>query len=355
MTPHITIKEIAKLAGTSVSTVSRVLNNSPSVSPAKRARIQAIIDDNHFAPNMLARGMVSKTTKTLAVVVSDIGNPYFTDLVSQIEQITRGFGYTLILVNTMTAGGTKSANSTQIEVAAFASIAERQVDGVLILGGEIDSESVSQSYLEALNRLNAKTPIVIIGQKVAGCDAHFVERDQARSVALITQHLLALGNRRIAFIGGEPGIRVTTQRLAAFRTTMATYAQVDEALIVLNDYYPQSGYDAMRQLLTSGQALPDAVVAINDRVAWGAMRCLADHDLAVPNDIAVGSCDSFPNGEFMVPRITTVDQHNERLGRIAIDQLFALIDHKQPAAAAETHLPELIIRESCGAQLKAQH
>jgi len=198
--------------------------------------------------------------------------------------------------------------------------------------------------------LNDQTPVVIIGQKVAGCKALFVERDQFRSSEIITQHLLALGHRRIAFIGGEPGIRITSQRLTAFKKIMNIYAKVDDQLVILNDYYPQSGYDAMNKLLNSDVKLPDAIVAINDRVAWGIFRAMHDHGLESPDDIAVGSCDAFPNGEFMTPRITTVNQHNESLGKIALHYLFQLIDHKNLEQIEETHLPELIIRESCGAK-----
>lgn len=354
MKSKITIKDIAKLAGTSVSTVSRVINDSPSVSAEKRNHIKKVIADNNFQPNMLARGMVSNKTQTLAVVVSDINNPYFTDLISQIEIISRNAGYTLLLINTMTAGKMNKANSAQLEIDAFKNILERHVDGVLILGGEIDRESVATDYLNALNELNDQIPVVIIGQKIDGCNALFVERDQFRSAEIITQHLLALGNRRIAFIGGEPGIKITSQRLAAFKQTMNIYSKVDDHLIILNDYYPQSGYDGMNVLLNSEEKLPDAVVAINDRVAWGIFRALHDHNLNSPDDIAVGSCDAFPNGEFMTPRITTVNQHNESLGKIALHFLFQLIDNKELNRTEETHLPELIIRESCGAKKRGE-
>lgn len=350
MKNNITIKEIAKMADTSVSTVSRVLNNSPSVSKEKRERIKKVIANNNFQPNMLARGMVSNKTQTLAVVVSDINNPYFTDLISQIEVISRKNNYTLLLINTMTASKNAPEVNVQLEIEAFKNISERHVDGVLLLGGEIDRDLVDKTYLNSLNELNEQIPIVIIGQKVKGCKALFVERDQFLSAELITQHLLALGHRRIAFIGGEPGIKVTTQRLTAFKKIMNIYSQIDDKLIILNDYYSQSGYDGMNHLFDSIEALPDAVVAINDRVAWGIFRSLQDHNLKSPDDIAVGSCDSFPNGEFMVPRITTVNQHNEFLGKIALHYLFQLMNHDVLENTEETHFPELIIRESCGAK-----
>ncbi|GEO58278.1 LacI family DNA-binding transcriptional regulator [Companilactobacillus bobalius] len=347
---HITIKEIAKLSGTSVSTVSRVLNNSPSVSPAKRAKIKNIIEQTHFQPSMLARGMVSRKTNTLAVVISDINNPYFTDLLSQIGEIAHRSGYTLLLINTMTAGN-NSKNSVQIEIDAFQSIEERKVDGVLILGGEIDKEEINKNYIEALNILNEHIPVVIIGQKVNGCNATFVERNQSQSVSIITRHLLALGHKNLAFIGGQPGIRVTSQRVNEFKKVLNIYSPSKNQQVILTDFYTQSGYDAITELLNSRKPLPEAIVAINDQVAFGAIRCLQDHQIEVPTDIALGSCDEFPGSEFMIPRITTVNQHNEKLGKIALFYLFNLIENKDFETIETNDLPELIIRESCGAHL----
>jgi len=350
MKNNITIKEIAKIADTSVSTVSRVLNNNPSVSDIKRKKIKEVIAENHFQPNMLARGMVSNKTQTLAVVVSDINNPYFTDLISQIEVISRASGYTLLLINTMTAGKMNQKNSVQLEIEAFENISERHVDGVLLLGGEIDREHVAKNYLNSLNELNNQIPVVVIGQKVQNCKALFVERDQYLSSEIITQHLLALGHKKIAFIGGEPGIKITNQRLTAFKKIMSIYSKVNDNLIVLNDFYPQSGYDGMTKLLKSDNPLPDAVVAINDRVALGIFRALHDNGLNSPTDIAVGSCEAFPDGESMIPRITTVNQNNKSLGKTALYYLFQMINKASLNTLEETHLPKLIIRESCGAR-----
>ncbi|MFC6176971.1 LacI family DNA-binding transcriptional regulator [Companilactobacillus huachuanensis] len=347
----ITIKEIARLSGTSVSTVSRVLNDSPSVSPIKRAKIKEIIEQTHFQPSMLARGMVSSETKTLAVLVSDINNPYFTDLLSQIGEIAHRSGYTLLLIDTMTAGKRRSENGSQLEIEAFQNVEERKVDGVLILGGEIDKEDIDADYMSALNRLNQKIPVVIVAEKVGGCEATFVERDQQHSVSVITQHLLALGNRKIAFIGGQRGVRVTTSRVKAFKKIMSVYSKVDDKEIILTDFYSQSGYDAVTQLLKEEKDLPDAIVAINDQVACGAIRCLSDNGIKVPEDIVIGSCDEFPGSEFMIPRVTTVNQHNEKLGKIALIHLFERISGKKMEVNDSLNLPELVIRESCGAKI----
>ncbi|MGL4696545.1 LacI family DNA-binding transcriptional regulator [Enterococcus larvae] len=349
MKKNITIKEIAKKSGVSVSTVSRVLNNHPSVSPVKRAKVQAIIEEESFQPSMLARGMVSNQTKTLAVVVSDITNPYFTSLVSEIELASQDQHYSLLLFNTMTAGHKKKPDGSFIEKDTFNTILEKKVDGVLILGGEIDRDNPNPDYLKALNQLNKQIPVLIIGQAQKDCTCSFLERDLEKGVFLAMQHLLALGYRRIGFIGGESGVKITTQRVQAFEKALSLYSTFDASLLYLSDFYTEDGYQSMTKIIQEQETLPDAVLAINDRVAIGAFRALKDKQLSCPEDIAIASCDAFPDGEYQIPRITTINQHNQILGQLAVKRLLKLIN-EEPLGAIDLHSPDLIIRESCGIQ-----
>lgn len=349
MKKNITIKEIAKKSGVSVSTVSRVLNNHPSVSPVKRAKVQAIIEEESFQPSMLARGMVSNQTKTLAVVVSDITNPYFTSLVSEIELASQDQHYSLLLFNTMTAGHKKKPDGSFIEKDTFNTILEKKVDGVLILGGEIDRDDPNPDYLKALNQLNKQIPVLIIGQAQKDCTCSFLERDLEKGVFLAMQHLLALGYRRIGFIGGESGVKITTQRVQAFEKALSLYSTFDASLLYLSDFYTEDGYQSMTKIIHEQETLPDAVLAINDRVAIGAFRALKDKQLSCPEDIAIASCDAFPDGEYQIPRITTINQHNQILGQLAVKRLLKLIN-EEPLGAIDLHSPDLIIRESCGIQ-----
>ena len=348
---QVTIKEIASRCGVSVSTVSRVLNDSPSVNPTKREKIQKVIDELGYQPSMFARAMVSKQTYTFAVVVSDITNPYFTSLVYEIEQYSKKVGYSVLLINTMSAGKNKDQASYEREIDNFKTIKEKQVDGVIVLGGELDRERIDEAYLQQLNKLDEEIPVVVIGHSHEGCQCTFIERDLDKGVRLLTQHLLALGYRKIGFIGGEPGIIITERRLKAFRETLSIYGQVDEDYIILNDYYIKDGYHAMRQLIAQDKELPTALVAINDDVAMGAIRALADAGLSCPQDIKIGSCDYFMNSEYHVPRITTIDQHNEYLGEVAVKKLLHFIDTNQEDIPF-IHEPELMIRESCGVYLQ---
>lgn len=351
MKKNITIKEIAKKSNVSVSTVSRVLNNHPSVSPSKRAKVQAIIEKEGFQPSMLARGMVSNKTKTIAVVVSDVTNPYFTSLVSEIELASSKEQYSLLLFNTMTAGRQKKADGSFIERDTFHTILEKKVDGVIILGGEIDRDTPQPEYLAALEQLNQQVPVLIVGQKQENSSCSFLERDLQKGIFLSVQHLLALGNRRIGFIGGEKGVKITTQRVEAFEAVLSLYSRFDPSLIYLSDFYTEDGYQSMTAMIQQQETLPDALLAINDSVAIGAFRALTDHGLNCPKDIAIASCDSFPNGDYQIPRITTINQHNQFLGKLAVKRLLKLIN-EEPLETIELHSPDLIIRESCGIERK---
>ena len=350
----ITIKEIAKYCGVSVSTVSRVINNNPSVNPEKRKKIQDAIDLLGFQPNMLARGMVSKETKTFAVVVPDITNPYFTSIIFEIEQNCKDQGYSLLLVNTMSAGKSKDASSCLYEIEHFKKLKEKQVDGIIVLGGEIDKINVDDRYIETLNQINKSIPIIIVSQKENKCECTFIERNQEKGVIALTQHLLALGHRDIGFIGGEPGVKITEARLHSFKNTLSIYSRINENHIILSDYYIKDGYDAMRQLIAQDEPLPTAIIAINDNVAMGAIRALADAGIYCPRDIKVVSCDYFYNTEFYIPRLTTIDQHNEFLAQFIVKKLISLI-HNEQINLEFYHEPELIIRESCGTYLEEHH
>jgi LacI family transcriptional regulator len=349
----LTITEIAEKSGVSVSTVSRVLNNSPSVSKEKRERIQKIIDQYNYTPSIFARGMVNYKTKNIGVILPDITNPYFASLFLQVESFALKNMYATILFNTMFSRNLQKFETPLTEEDYFKIILEKQVDGVLILGGQIDKENISESFIQALNLLHEKVPVVIVGSRIEGCTCLFVERNLKQGVTSIVRHFTALGHERIGFIGGEPGIRVTSSRIEAFKDSMRAHGrEVKEQYIVTSDYYAPDGYTAMVQLLEdSGERLPTAVIAINDMVALGAIRAMKDRRLQCPEDIAIASCDQFLHSDYSIPRLTSMDLHNEYLGRMAVLQLVSAINGSEEAISIQ-HMPELIVRESCGAMRK---
>lgn len=351
MNKNVTIYQIAKESGVSVSTVSRVLNNSPHVSPKSLEKVRRVIDKYNFSPSTLARAMISNRTETLGVILPDITNPYFSSLFLEIQRYALKFHFSIVLCNTLYGGSSHGVSSPFNETQYFQMMADKKVDGVIITGGEIDKEEVSEEYMKALRNLNRQLPVVIIGQNDDHCGCIFLDRNPAGGVVALVQHLAALGNQRIAFVGGEPGVKQTRARLEAYKNTLELLRiPFDQELVALSDYYWEDGYQAMKHILESNTEKPSAVVAINDMVAIGAVRAINDKGLRVPEDIAIASCDQFFESEYVTPRLTSLDQQPEYLGRIAIMTLLGAINGTTDPVQIE-HTPKLIIRESCGAKL----
>ena len=194
----LTIYEIAKLSGVSVSTVSRVLNNSPYVSSKTKEHVTDIINQYHFSPSTVARAMISNQTQTLGVIISDITNPYFSELYLEIQRYAVDFGYSLILCNTFYGGSSHGVSDAIPENSYFQTMLDKKVDGVLILGGEIDRDQISDSYKEALNRLGSQVPVVILGQTIPDCCCTFINRNFSGGVSALIHHLLAAALRGAA-------------------------------------------------------------------------------------------------------------------------------------------------------------
>lgn len=345
MKKNLTIKDIAELAKVSIATVSRVLNNNSWVSDKTREKVQKVIDEHNFSPNLMARSMISRKSMTLAVVVSDITSPYFATLVEQIEKSCLLAGYKIVLFDTQSANKRTDSSQVIAEDQIFSSIIDSQLDGVIILGGNIDYLNIPEGYLDGLQKLIATLPVIVVGRKLAHYDYTCLQRDQVNCVKMVTEYLLEKGHREIAFIGGSPGVYMTGLRVNAFRDALRkAEIDADNAQIIETNFYSRHGYEAISQLLKSGRALPQALLAINDRVAMGAIRALKDNGLNVPDDIAVASCEYFPGSEYYIPRLTTVDHQNNVLGQQVIRQMMTLLQDMLPDTSAI--IPQLITGES---------
>ena len=345
----ITIYDIAAMSGVSVSTVSRVINNGAHVSPRTKAKVDAVIRQTNYSPSSVARALNSIGTKTLGVIISDITNPYFSSLYLEIQRYAVECGYSILLFNTFYGGSSHGVSGSISETQYFSILLDKKVDGVLILGGEIDKDTISEEYLSGLKRLSGKVPVVILGEEIEGTGCSFISRHIGGGVSTLVSHLAALGRRKIAFVGGEPGVKITTIRLDIFRRTMQSLAiPVREDLIALTNYYTADGYEAMNRLLKDPETIPTAVIAMNDAVAIGVLRAMKDKGLRAPEDISVVSCDQFPIGEYYTPRITSLDRNDAYLGRFCIMTLLNLVN-KQENVTITSPNPKLVIRESCGA------
>lgn len=220
------------------------------------------------------------------------------------------------------------------------------MDGVLVAGGQADLVRLRPEYLRGLEAMGERLPVVVLGSPVENSRCQFIQRERGQGVRMAMDYLFSLGHRQIAFVGGETDVAITEQRLGAYGDALAALGlPFDPRLIATSDYYAPDGWRATGRLLGRGAPFT-ALVAMNDSVALGAYRALADHSLRIPEDVSVISCDQFFDAEYFVPRLTALDQHNELLGRSVIS---ALLDKMNGAIQSQPLklYPELVVRESC--------
>ncbi len=345
MKPSVTITEIAKECGVSIATVSRVLNGKGPVAPSTKAQIEAVIEKYHYSPNSLAQSLVRRQSQSLGVIMPDITNPYFSTLFTEVERAAHNSSFSVILCNTMFRSSSLLDQKVSSEEVYFQMMLDKKVDGVLIAGGQIDLMEVSEEYISALSRLASSIPVVVIGRTLPDIPCTFVDKETREGVSIALKHLMAQGHRRIAFVGGEEHIYTTDFRLKAYRETLEKmHLEYVPELVSLSDYYMPDGYTAAAVLLER-QVPFTAMLAMNDNVALGAVRAIRDQGLSVPEDIALVSCDQFYNGDYLLPRLSSVDRHNNALGKYVIQLLLNAIQETDTPVDAPL-LPQLIVRES---------
>ncbi len=341
----VTIVQIAKESGVSIATVSRVLNGSAPVAEETRKRVLDVIKARRYRPNGLARSLIRRRSMTVAILMPDIANPYFSAMFEAFEACARESGYSVLLCNSAFRASRREEMGAR-EAAYFRMMLDKQVDGVLIVGGQADLCEVSEDYRTALRELAEAVPVVVLGETIEDVDCLFIQRERGQGVFAAASYLASLGHRRIAFLGGEAGVGITHERLDAYRLALdALGLERDEALVSLSDYYASDGYRAARALLERKTPFT-AALAMNDSVALGAVRALRDASLSVPEDVSVISCDRFPLADYAVPRLSGIEQHNEIFGRFVINALFGAMQGERGPILLE-HRPELIIAESC--------
>ncbi len=347
MSRNVTIIEIAKESGVSTATVSRVLSGTAPVSPKTKARVQEVIQKYNYSPNQLAQGLILRQSKTLGMIIPNITNPYFSTLVGVIERAAHKANYSVILCITSFTAASYRESGQEAEESYFQMVLDKKVDGVIIAGGHIDLCQISDAYKNALTHLASSIPVVVIGQKIPDVPCCFVNKEHEKGIVIAIRYLASLGHKRIGFVGGEPGIIITESRLQTYRTTLAQLKlDTSPELVSLSDYYLPDGYNAAKKLLELDEPAT-AMLAMNDNIAIGAIRAISDYFLSVPDDIALISCDQFMDGNFLTPRLTSLDRHTERLALHVIRLLLSMIQNTPPPDEPDLY-PNLIIRESSG-------
>jgi len=333
----ITIYDIAKEAGVSPSTVSRVLTNNANVRKEKKEKVLALIEKYNFKPNVLARGLADTKTRTIGILAADVRNPYYASLYVACEKAAKEAGYTVILCNFL---------SDPMEERRLLEVLENQkVDAIIQFGGRVDDLVTSEEYIDIINVLQEKIPVVITG-KLDGTRCHAVRIDAMKAMDLILEHLILLGHEQIAMVGGSNTVLSTFEKRQRYKQIMKSHGfDYDPELIDgEGDYNYDTGYNVMSRMLDEGKK-PTAVVAINDFTAIGVMRCIKERGLRIPEDIALVSYDNTYMTEMVYPKITSIDYNYEEYGKSLVSAAVRLIRGEE-VETLKMVTPTLVVRES---------
>ena len=336
-----TIYDVAERAGVSIATVSRVLSGG-SASPAARQKVERAISVLGYQP-AAPRRLQERAGygKTLALVISNLSNPYYADLASGAEEAARRNGYALqIYCHDL---------SEAISPALINQLIDHQPAGAVLVGSMVENGSDSE-LLSLLMRLRQEMPLAIIGPAIPGLDCINITSDLGLSVRKSIAHLISMGHKRIAFIGGSSSIRSASAREQAFCNEMERRGMEVLRTGAESGFTPRDGEMCVARLFASlpeGKR-PTALIAINDLVALGALRELNRLNLRVPEDVALIGCDNQFFTPYLNPPLTTVDLHPADHGKNAVSELINAISGGMVYSFSQIRECSLIIRESCG-------
>lgn len=324
-----TILDVALKARVSIATVSRVVNNSShKVNPTTRKNVLKVIRELDYRPNALAKGLLMKKTMTIGIIIPDISNPYYAEIVRGIQDTADQFGYAIILLNT-------DRNQDRI-IKHIYFLREKSADGIIFSGGTIHGEKVLSSLKELRER------VVVIGRHRVDFPAVVI--DNIGGAARATQHLIGLNHKRIGFIGGPDKSTSSRDRLSGYKNTLIQNGcPIDKNLIKKGDLTPRSGYLLAKELVQKERLT--AIFAANDQMAFGAIRAAKELGLRVPIDLSVMGFDNIPFSSYFDPSLTTVEIPMYPIGTAAMEMLVNLISEKN-AEKLRWFDTKLLIRDS---------
>lgn len=327
------LEDIARAAGVARSTVSRALADSPRVKPATRQRIQQLARELGYVPNAVARGLTTKRTYNLGIMVLDIGKPYTAELVREIDQVAQGFGYRLIL-----------SHRGPVPERALISISlllQQRVDAIIV-----PEPALPDLYLPLLER--STLPLIIINKRNGPC---FVGTDNFGSARMGVIYLLDLGHKRIAYIGSYSEAEENRERQLGYEQTLLDEGVMPDtalSVVIAEPSLPAAGWRSMEKLLNLSQP-PTAVFCYNDLTAIGAMGAAHAAGLNVPRDISILGFDGISMGSYSAPPLTTMAQQKKRLAELSVEMALRMIAGDAPVQSEP--LPAILTVRSSTAPL----
>ena len=328
-----TIRDVAKAAGVSVSTVSRVLNDKDDVAPETYRKVQTVIKELGYASNLAAKSMRSRSTNVIGLIIPDVVDPFSIQIIKGVNQAIADLDYDLIVY---TGGDIRKESSAEHERRYVSLLGSSITDGVIVV-------------TPAATSFSTASPVVVIDPNnvTPACPA-VIATNRAGALAAI-EYLTSLGHRRIGFIGGRPELQSAVRRLLGYKDGLRQAGiPLDPDLIQAGDYSRPTG-GACAQRLLSLPDPPTAIFAANDQSAIGAIQAIHQAGLGIPDDVSVVGFDNIPEASYIHPGLTTVDQFIEELGCVATEMLLNLIDGESLESNVYKIPTQLVVRDSCRA------
>jgi DNA-binding LacI/PurR family transcriptional regulator len=325
------IKKVAERAKVSTATVSRLLNKTSYISPETAKKVWTAIEELGYYPNINARGLASGRSHLLGLIVSDIVNPFFPELVKSFEECAVEKGFELIMANTNYDPARTAMRVRQL--------IERRVDGVAVMTSEMDQALIDELSTRGI-------PIVFLDTGELQENISNIRIDYEQGISEAANHLLDLGHRRIGFISGPPDLKSSKIRRSAFLRFLRQHGIIEKKeLVTTGNHKISGGRAAMTQLLELSER-PTAVLASNDLTAIGALQAVRNHGLHVPEDISLIGFDDIALAASTDPPLTTVNVSRVRVAEAAFNSLFELIDGEPEIGREVLVETKLVIRES---------
>ena len=334
-----TIRDVAKLAGVAPITVSRVINDSGYVNQKTRKRVEAAIEELGYVPNMLGPSLRFKQTMTLAMVITDITNPFWTTVTRGVEDVAQAHGYSTILCNT------DESEAKQEQYLQM--LLRRRIDGILLVPASSSPDPIRLIRQQGI-------PVVVLDRQVPGVEVDIVRADSETGAYQLTQHLLSLGHRQITMLAGPKSTSTAIDRLDGFcRAIREAGLSMDDMQILWGSFTQESGYSMAREALANTPR-PTAFFAANNFIAIGAMWAMREQSIRVPEDVALVAVDDIPPPFTIDPFLTVATQPAREMGHQAAKLLLDILKKEPNHHHQHIVLPtELIIRTSSERRIAA--
>ncbi len=325
---YITVKDIAKVAGVSVNTVSRALNNKPDINEETKKRVLEAAKKLGYVSNKSALSLKRQKSYIVGVVIEDNANPFWAEVLKGVEATAKMYGYHVILANT--------ARNYETEAEGIKMLIERRVDGLLI-------SPVQEKYDDILNLKKYEIPFAIMGRHVEGLDVPMVYDDGIRGGSIATEYLIKRGCKEIAFIGAQPYNTASSERCQGYKRALQKNGiSINDDLIKTGGIEIDGGYNSVMDLVANHTDF-DGIFVYNDLMALGVIKALKELKIKIPEEVKVIGYDDISYSSFICPSLTTMRMKKFEIGEIAFKMLFDSNEQNKDEVVLHS---DLVIRES---------